>query len=234
MTCMQKLPNTLFHSIFQNISGRALWVPFLGAWGGTVAPGEIFHVPGDPRMLDRYGRQDWYSPAAILRQMLEERVIICISTPPGILLDPADVNMTTNLPITGPGQTYPDVETNTIQANTTSTNIADADTADAGVVESSTGTGERVLPVIVPTVTYAAGLDRFTIDWSEAAGLLPTDAFAVRVTGPGGHMNTVIAASNTLITYNAAAGPGMYSFAVILTAADGETQTGTTVSGTAT
>lgn len=87
----------------------------------------------------------------------------------------------------------------------------------------------RVLPVVEPLVAYSAASEQFIVDWSGAAGLLPTDTFVVQVEQPNGKKKTVSSHTDTAVNYNAEAGFGDYRFTVVLTAADKRTQNGTPV-----
>jgi hypothetical protein len=199
------VPNSLFQSVFKNISGRDLWVSFLPPWGRTVKPNEVFCMPGDPRYAD--DANAWPRQNTVVQRLMKEGLIEFLSSP-GVILDNQKADGT-SLTLTGSGDDFVVIPTTT------------------PAVDVAT----RILPVIVPTVTYSAVTDQFTIDWEAATGLEPTDTFSVLALGPDGP-DTVSAYRDKSITYNATAGAGDYTFTITLTAQDGRTQEGTPVTET--
>jgi hypothetical protein len=200
------VPQSLFQSVFKNSSGRDLWVSFLPPYGRTIKPNEIFSMPGDPRYAD--DPNSWPRHNTVVQRLMREGLIEFLSSP-GVILDNQKADGT-SLTLTGSGDDL----------------VVKPTSTPADVVAA------RVLPVIVPVVTYSATTDQFTIDWVAVTGLEPNDTFSVLVETPGGP-DTVSAYRDKSITYNAA-GTGDYTFTVTLTAQDGRTQEGTPVVETAT
>jgi hypothetical protein len=194
--------NSLFQSTFKNISGRDLWVSFLPPWGRTVKPNEIFSMPGDPRYAD--DANAWPRQNTVVQRLMREGLIEFLASP-GVILDNQKADGT-SMTLTGSGD----------DIVTTPTTVPADDVA------------ARVLPVIVPVVTYSAVTDQFSIDWEATTGLEPTDTFSVQVESPAGS-DMVSAYRDKTITYNATAGAGEYQFTVTLTALDGRTPEGTPV-----
>ena len=206
MTKTQIMSDSLFFSWFKNISGRALWVPFMGTWGGTVAPNEVFKVRGDPRYVDRYDNNTWHSNALAVQQMVEDGSLEFLSSPTPIFDNlVADGK---SLTVTGSG-------------------------GDLFITDSVTPVAEaaaRVLPVIVPVVLYDATTEQFDLDWGDAADLIISDIFTVQVTGPKDLTDTIMTHKDRTAVYNAAAGPGEYTFTVSVKGEDDPIQEGTPVS----
>jgi hypothetical protein len=194
------VPHQFFYSVFRNVTEHELYVWWAGSHGLNIKAGAYFRVEGDPRIPQILPR--CHSRVSSIKEMMELGLIEFCSSPPVILND--------NLP---------NGESMTLTGNNGSPAI-DRVPLDRAEAEA------RVLPVIVPDITYDADKDLILVDWAGTAGLLPYDVFQVAITDPEGVSKLVKTAQDRLFKYVPKAGYGDYRFTVTIQSIDKRTQVG--------
>jgi hypothetical protein len=194
------VPDEFFYSVFRNATDYPLYVWWAGSHGMNIDPGAYFKVEGDPRVPDQFPTSR--KRVASIKEMLEEGLIEFCSSPPPILDDqmPNGVSMA--------------------MVGNSGSPAVDKIPLDRNEVAA------RVLPAIVPLITYDAAGELITADWTGTPGLEPHDIFTVLVTPPSGEPETVRVGHDRMTQYIPRAGYGDYIFVVTITGIDGREQAG--------
>jgi len=236
----------------KNVLKRDLWCCFIPQHGRTLKPGETVTLPGDPRGMD--STYAWPRPGYFLQKLLDEKQVEIVPDVPQPVAQtvplketPAEQQKPDVIPETTNTDVVGTVEEKTASVDETIDEVAPADpepasdTAETDAKAVKAGKKktaakvqdtQRTLPVIEQSVVYSSLAEQFTVDWSDTAGILPTDTFSVQVEHPDGSKLTVAAHTDTMITYNTSAGYGDYVFTVVLTDKDKNTVEGLPVSRT--
>jgi hypothetical protein len=166
----------------------------------NIGAGEYFRIEGDPRIPQTFPRS--HTRVASIKNMLELGLIEFCSSPPPILDDQTPNG--SSMALVG-------------NAGNSAVDQLPLDRAEAEA---------RVLPAVVPELTYDPLTDLIKADWLEFEGLEPHDIFTIEVTPPLGQAITVRTAHDRVFQYAPPDGYGDYTFVVTLQSIDGRTQTG--------
>jgi hypothetical protein len=205
------IPDNFLYSQFRNTLPYPVTVPF-GSGGfrcKEVQAGEVFNVPGDPRIFPQIPGMERVAEilfAAVRRGDLE----ICQTIAPF-------------------------VNDNTPDGKSVGTESSEGDLYLTRLPLDETVLASRVLPVITPEVVWETGDTEILVDWSSVdRGTREEkihDRFLVAATRPDGQVTHVKCGSDLQyicpVTID-----GDYKFIVTLIAADGREQAGTEVTVT--